>query len=357
MKIAKKTDIRVRLMNEIISGIQVIKMYAWEKPFELIVKRARATEIKSITGANYLRGVFLSCAVFIERTTLFLTVITYVLLDNTITADKVYSMSQFFNLLQLAMAIYYPLAINMGAETLVSIRRLQDFLMMEEKVEALIEKTNDKEIVIKNVEASWVPGTPTLNNFNVHVEPGKLCAIVGPVGAGKSSVLQLILGELCKQSGEIKVGGEISYSSQEPWLFGSSVRKNILFGLEYDRQRYRKVVKVCALEPDFDQFPQRDQTMVGERGVSLSGGQRARINLARSIYREADIYLMDDPLSAVDTHVGKHLFEECIIKHLAGKTRILVTHQLQYLKKADHIVVINEVNYRFLIKLSIVSSR
>lgn len=343
MKIAKKTDYRVRLMNEIISGVQVIKMYAWEKPFESMVKSARATEIKTITGASYLRGVFLSCSVFIERTTLFLTVITYVLIENTITADKVYSMAQFFNLLQLAMAIYYPLAINMGAETLVSVRRLQDFLILEDKAESLIERTTNKEIVIKNVDASWVPGTPTLRRFSLTVKAGKLCAIVGPVGAGKSSVLQLILGELCKELGEIKIGGHLSYSSQEPWLFGSTVRNNILFGLEYDRQRYRKVVKVCALEPDFEQFPQRDQTMVGERGVSLSGGQRARINLARSIYREADIYLMDDPLSAVDTHVGKHLFEECIIKHLAGKTRILVTHQLQYLKKADHIVVINEV--------------
>lgn len=337
-------------MNEIISGIQVIKMYAWEKPFEQMVKLARKKEIDVITSASYLRGVYLSCAVFIERTTLYLTIITYVLLGNNITADKTYSMAQFFNLLQLAMAIYYPMAISMGAETLVSIKRLQEFLVMEEKQHSEIETSDDREIVIKDVEAAWTEGTPTLKNLNVKIEPGKLCAIVGPVGAGKSSVLHLLLGELAKQAGTIKVGGKVSYSSQEPWLFGSTVRRNILFGLEYDRQKYKKTVKVCALEPDFDQFPQRDQTMVGERGVSMSGGQRARINLARAVYKDADVYLMDDPLSAVDTHVGKHLFEECIIKHLHGKTRILVTHQLQYLKKADHIIVLNDVSARSLMK-------
>lgn len=343
LRIAQRTDYRVRLMNEIISGIQVIKMYAWEKPFETIVKLARFNEIKVVTAASYLRAVYLSCSVFIERTTLYLTVITYVLMGHDLTADRVYSMAQFFNLLQMALAIFYPMAISIGAETLVSIKRLQDFLMMDEKELSQIEHTTDKSIVVENVEAAWTPDTPTLRDFTFTVPPGKLCAIVGPVGAGKTSVLQLILGELFKQSGTIKIGGRISYSSQEPWLFASTVRNNILFGLDYDRQRYKKTVKVCALETDFDQLPQRDQTVVGERGVSLSGGQRARINLARAIYREADIYLMDDPLSAVDTHVGKHLFEECMIYHLAGKTRILVTHQLQYLKKADHIIVINEV--------------
>lgn len=349
MKTAKRTDYRVRLMNEVISGIQVIKMYAWEKPFEKIVKLARLNEINIITKASYLRGIYLSCAVFIERTTLYITVITYVLLGNNITADRVSSMMQFFNLLQLALAIFFPNAITMGAETYISIKRLQEFLLMDEKVESSIEQTGDKAIVVKNVRADWVPETSLLKNFSLEVKPGKLCAIVGPVGSGKSSTLQLLLGELYKQSGDIKIGGSISYSSQEPWLFQASVRNNILFGLPYDRQRYNQVVKVCALETDFDQFPQRDKTIVGERGVSLSGGQRARVNLARAIYRQADIYLLDDPLSAVDTHVGKHLFEECINRYLSGKTRILVTHQLQYLKKADHIVVLDDVSaYKYL---------
>ncbi|KAJ8933696.1 hypothetical protein NQ314_013862 [Rhamnusium bicolor] len=352
LKVANKTDIRVKLMSEIISGIQVIKMYAWEKPFEKVIKSARSTEIDDLTKTSYLRGIFSSCNIFIERATLCLTVVCYVLLGNVIIASKVFSMAQFFNILQLAMAILYPLAISHGAEAWVSVKRLQAFLVLEEKEQSNLENHNVKEIQLTNISAAWVPHSPVLNHINVHIPPDTLCAIVGPVGAGKSSLLQisfiilfelqLLLGELPPSSGKIYLGGEISYASQGPWLFASTVRNNIIFGQNYNKSRYNKIVKVCALEKDFEQFPQGDQTVVGERGVSLSGGQRARVNLARAVYRDADIYLLDDPLSAVDTHVGKHLFEECVIKYLKGTTRILVTHQLQYLKKADLIIVINE---------------
>lgn len=333
-------------MNEIVSGIQVIKMYAWEKPFQILVKELRAREVDVLTKAAYIRGVFLSCMVFIERTTSYLTVITYVLLGNEITADKVFSLSQFFNSLQLALAIFIPMAIQMGAESVVSVRRIQEFLLLEERTDTQIEAAEDNKISLKNINASWVDNQQVLKNINFEVPAGKLCAIVGPVGSGKSSILNLLLGELPIENGRVSVCGTISYSSQEPWLFQATVRNNILFGQEYNKLLYKKVTKVCALLPDFDQMPNRDKTIVGERGVSLSGGQRARINLARAMYRDADIYLMDDPLSAVDTHVGKHLFEECICNYLAGKTRILVTHQLQYLKKADLIVVINDVSQK-----------
>jgi ATP-binding cassette subfamily C (CFTR/MRP) protein 4 len=344
LKTAQQTDYRVKLMNEVIAGIQVIKMYAWEKPFEQIIKFARKKEIDVITKSSYLRGIYLSCMVFIERTTLFLTVVCYVLLGNSITADKVFSIAQFYNLLQLAMAICYPMAITFGAETLVSIKRLREFLLLEEKSQSTIETVDTKNILFTEVSASWTSETPTIKNLNLLIREGSLCAIVGPVGAGKSSILQMLLGELPPLNGSIKLGGTIAYSSQEPWLFAGTVRNNILFGQEYNRLRYGQIIKICALEDDFKMFPRGDKTMVGERGVSLSGGQRARINLARAIYKETDIYLLDDPLSAVDVHVGKHLFDECILKYLESKTRILVTHQLQYLKKADHIVVIDDGN-------------
>ncbi|CAG9814462.1 unnamed protein product [Phaedon cochleariae] len=342
-RIAGKTDKRVKLMNEVISGIQVIKMYAWEKSFEKMVKSARATEIVDLTSTSYLRGLFSSCMVFIERLCLFLTVICYTLLGNIISAAKVFSVAQSLNTLQFSMAILYPQAISTGAEALMSIKRLEEFLVMEEK-ETIIpfEELKAPGVVLSNVCASWTGISRTLSDISLQIPPGTLCAVIGQVGSGKSSLLQLLLGELPIESGKVSIGGQMSYSSQKPWLFQSTVRNNILFGEPYVRAWYNKVVKVCALEKDFDQFPQRDQTIVGERGVSLSGGQRARINLARTIYREADIYLLDDPLSAVDTHVGRHLFDECIHKQLKGKTRILVTHQLQYLKKANLIVVFNE---------------
>lgn len=142
----------------------------------------------------------------------------------------------------------------------------------------------------------------------------------------------------------METGGTISYASQEAWLFASSVRNNILFGQPYYKEKYNKVVKACALQRDFELFPFGDKTNVGERGVSLSGGQRARINLARAVYRDADIYLFDDPLSAVDPHVAKHLVEKCILQHLHNKTRILVTHQIQFLNHADFILVLNNVS-------------
>lgn len=167
-------------------------------------------------------------------------------------------------------------------------------------------------------------------------------AIVGPVGSGKSTLLQTILGELTPERGTVEVKGSVSYASQEPWVFGGSVRQNIIFGQDFEKEKYEEIVKVCALERDFTLFPYGDKTLVGERGVSLSGGQRARINLARAIYKDADIYLLDDPLSAVDTHVGKHLFDQCISGYLKYKCVVFVTHQLQYLGNVECIHLLED---------------
>lgn len=343
-KVATRTDYRVKLMNELISGIHVIKMYVWEKPFEKIVEKARQREIKMLTYTSYLRGIYTSFSVFTERTTLYCAVICYYLLGNRITADKVFSMAQFFNILQISMAIYFPLGVTLGAESLVAIKRAEEILTLEERKDTVQRIYDQKGVIVEQVQAAWTKECETLKNVTFTIPEGRLCAIVGPVGSGKSSILQLILGELSCDSGLIHVNGQISYASQEPWLFVSSVRQNIIYTESYDKKRYKKIIQVCALERDLELFPNGDKTLVGERGVSLSGGQRARINLARAVYKEADIYLFDDPLSAVDTHVANHLFDECISKHLEGKTRILVTHQLQFLKKVDYIIVLNGVS-------------
>nr|CAD7572167.1 unnamed protein product [Timema californicum] len=374
MKIATRTDERVRMMSEIISGIQVIKMYAWEKPFEKMVALARRTEINVIRKASYLRGLNLSFMVFAERTTLFVTLASFVLMGNHITAEKVFSIAQYCNILNMTMAVASPIAMQMIAETKVSIKRLEKFLLQEEFQVAPLTQGSQVEkigVTLDSVTARWLPSSisDTLHKVALRVNPGQLCAIIGPVGSGKSSsrdhapvllsanvrlqsnsvkpcnlqssLLQILLGELPLSSGSMSLRGEVSYASQEPWLFVGTVRQNILFGQPYQPKRYKEVVRVCALTRDFELFPNGDKTIVGERGVSLSGGQRARINLARAVYREADIYLLDDPLSAVDTHVGRHLFEECVDTYLTKKIRILVTHQLQYLKEADLIVILN----------------
>lgn len=333
-------------MLEIVTGIQIIKLYAWERPFEKIVEKLRVSEIKVLRHLNFLKGILLTFAVFMERTTLFITVACFVLLGNVITASKAFSIAQLFNSMQLSVAIYFPLAINISAETAVTLKRLEEFLMLEEREKPAAEATItlDGSVTLEKVNASWGNETPTIKNLNLHVPPGGLCAIVGAVGAGKTTLLQILLGELALQTGKMRIGGSLSYASQEPWLFLSTVRQNILFGQDYDRNLYKKVVKACCLQRDFELFPDGDKTFVGERGVALSGGQRARINLARAVYRQADVYLFDDPFSAVDTRVGKEIFENCILRHLRGKTRIVVTHQVHLLEAADLIVVLNEVS-------------
>uniref|UniRef100_A0A182JZF0 Uncharacterized protein n=1 Tax=Anopheles christyi TaxID=43041 RepID=A0A182JZF0_9DIPT len=364
MRVAKKTDQRVGIMNELIQGIQVIKMYAWEKPFEKVVSIARKKEVRQIRWASYIRGIYLSTMVFTERSTLFLAIACCVIEGRAITADIVFPMAQFFNILQLTAAIFYPLAVSLGAEALVSIDRIQEFLALQEHDATsqspsatgglkrnlnelhLTEDSSKPAIELQNVTASWEETTEkTLKDISVKIGTGKLLAVIGPVGAGKSSLLQMLLGELPIQNGTATINGDVSYGSQEPWLFTGTVRNNILFGLPYDRHRYQAVVRHCALTTDFQQLPDGDKTVVGERGTSLSGGQRARVSLARAVYNNASIYLLDDPLSAVDAHVGKHLFDEVIGPrgYLAQKqraTRVLVTHQVHFLKEADWIVII-----------------
>ncbi|XP_044728782.1 ATP-binding cassette sub-family C member 4-like [Chrysoperla carnea] len=348
LRIANLTDSRVVLMNEIVSGIQVLKMYAWEKPFEEFVRLARLKEVNIIRIASYIKGLNSASMVFTERTTIFVAAVTFTYMGNVITADKAFAMAQYFNILQCTLALYYPTAILLGAEVMVSIRRLETFFLLEEqeitKADSTTKiptkgETKTGEINIKNMTASWIKGSPILHNITTKIRPGELCAIIGPVGSGKSSLLNTILSEIIPNDGTINVNGVVSYSCQEPWLFVGSVRNNILFGLPYDRRKYQKVVQACSLKQDFIQFPYGDRTVIGDKGASLSGGQKARINLARAVYRSADIYLLDDPLSAVDTHVGKHLFQECIETFLHGTTRILVTHQIQHLQKVNHIIV------------------
>ncbi|KAI5635383.1 ABC transporter transmembrane region domain-containing protein [Phthorimaea operculella] len=411
LKTALRTDERVRLMNEILSGIQVIKMYTWEKPFADLVAKARKHEIKQIRATSYIRGVLTSFIMFTTRICLFCSILAYVLVNNVISAKQVFVVTSFYNILRQTMTVFFPQGIAQVAEATISIRRLQNFMLYEdtskpvpglaeiqtstvpktkvEEREAIVtplespeEKEEAKEekvqtstqtkkedeatgngrallaplesgeednaelaanaadvrsVRLKHATAKWIVSHPenTLTDLSLTIKPGKLIAVIGPVGAGKSSLLHVLLKELPLQSGSVHVGGTVSYASQEPWLFAGSVRQNILFGQAMDRPRYNAVVRRCALDRDFQLFPHGDKTIVGERGVSLSGGQRARISLARAVYKRADIYLLDDPLSAVDAHVGRHLFESCLVGYLRNSTRVLVTHQLQFLRDVD----------------------
>ncbi|KAK4879973.1 hypothetical protein RN001_008119 [Aquatica leii] len=342
-KSAARTDERIRLMNEIILGIPVIKMYTWEEPFAKLVALYRNLEMKAIRILSHIKGIYSACINLNSKIALFLTILSYVLINNKINAQQVFVLTGLYNLLRQTMVVFFSNGVSLTAETYVCIKRITTLLLLEEANDIYQENDlQDNAIVIKNVSSKWSSKLEyTLSNLNLNIPRGGLTSIIGLVGSGKSSLLNVILREMPVTDGDVFVKGRISYSSQEPWLFQETVKQNILFGSEYDHQRYQNVVKVCALQNDFRRLPHSDLTIVGDKGASLSGGQKARINLARTIYKEADIYLLDDPLSAVDTHVGKEIFEKCIKRHLKGKTVVLVTHQLQYLKNVDYIVVLD----------------
>ncbi|KAH9421088.1 Multidrug resistance-associated protein 4 [Dermatophagoides pteronyssinus] len=384
---ARQTDQRLRLMNEITSGIRVIKMYSWEKPFANRIADARKTEVKYIRQACYLKAINLSMFFVATRIVLFVCFITYVLVGNQLTSEAVFVSMALFNTLRLTITFFFPNSIGLASELLIGCKRIENFLLLKEmecipnqqqqekfKKENFQQKhcsENDKDkksknnlednlmtpptpapsplinepkLIINNIVAKWSQELmqPTLRNISVRLKSGDLLAVIGPVGSGKSSFLMSILHELPIESGKIDIEGSISYASQDPWSFNESVRNNILFGMPFDQKHYDQVIKVCALERDLTLMPFGDRTLVGEKGVSLSGGQKARINLARAIYRNPDICLLDDPLSAVDTSVAEHIFENCIIEHLKSKIRILVTHQIQFIQKATKILILKE---------------
>ena len=199
-------------------------------------------------------------------------------------------------------------------------------------------------LCISDAKCSWSQSylTDTLCGITLTIRKGEMLAITGAVGSGKSSLLTAILRELPLRKGTLSIHGKVAHVPQMPWVFSGTVRENILFGLPFHEERFKRVVHVCGLVKDLSDFARGDLTEIGQRGVSLSGGQKARVGLARAVYSNADIYLLDDPLSAVDTKVGRKLFDSCILGELSGRIRLLATHQLQYLKNVNRIAVIEK---------------
>uniref|UniRef100_A0A674ET19 Cystic fibrosis transmembrane conductance regulator n=1 Tax=Salmo trutta TaxID=8032 RepID=A0A674ET19_SALTR len=329
-KTAALTDNRIRTMNEVVSGIRIIKMYAWEKPFSALVNDVRRKEISKIMSSSYLRGLNMASFFAASKIIVFITFTVYVLLGNTISASRVFVAVSLYSAVRLTVTLFFPSAIEKLSETRISVRRIK------EKQEPNVE--------IQDLICYWDTSqdAPSLQNLSLTVKSEQLVAVIGPVGAGKSSLLSAILGELPHDKGVLKVKGQLTYASQQPWVFPGTIRSNILFGKALHPQKYEKVLRACALKRDMELLPDGDLTVIGDRGATLSGGQKARVNLARAVYQDADIYLLDDPLSAVDAEVGRHLFEQCICGILKNKPRILVTHQLQYLQAANQILVLKE---------------
>lgn len=317
-------------MFSILNGIQIVKMYAWENSFGKIIKSIRKKEIQSVGKSLNIKAALMSFNVSTEIA-IFASLVTYVLMDNQITAQKAFVTIAYFNYINSSLVEYWPLALTSVAEGLVSVKRVEDFLL--HKVHQSV-KTSEKSklpkssflkpgVIFRNATAHWDLGkssTLAISSIDVNIGEENLTVVVGQVASGKTSFLEVILEELPLSEGNLEVYGTVSYATQQSWIFEASIKHNIIFTNDYDETRYKAVVHVCALERDFELFQHGDATLVGDRGITLSGGQKARVNLARAIYKKADIYLLDDPLSAVDVHVGKHIFEKCIKDFLKVQT-------------------------------------
>uniref|UniRef100_A0A8B9R1C5 Multidrug resistance-associated protein 1 n=1 Tax=Anas platyrhynchos TaxID=8839 RepID=A0A8B9R1C5_ANAPL len=342
------SDQRVKLLSEMLHGIKILKLYAWEPSYQRKVMNIREREVDVLKSSGYLATysmLTLTCIPFMVSLATF-GVFFYLDKENVLTATKVFTSITLFNILRLPL-FDLPSVISAVAQTKVSLRRLEDFLCAEDLNPEDVNTSYSGNHAVGFIGASfrWEKnGLPILKNLSVSIPEGSLVAVVGQVGSGKSSFLSAILGEMEKLEGTVQRRGSVAYVAQQAWIQNDSLQENILFGANLNRSYYELVLESCALLPDLEQLPKGDQTEIGERGVNISGGQKQRVSLARAVYSNADLYLLDDPLSAVDVHVGKHLFEKLIGPSglLKNKTRVLVTHNLRLLPHADLIIVMEE---------------
>ncbi|KGL86128.1 Canalicular multispecific organic anion transporter 2, partial [Charadrius vociferus] len=340
-------DSRIKLMNEILGGIKVLKLYAWEPSFSEKVLEIRKNELRVLKKSAYLNSLstfaWISAPFLVALTTF----AVYVSVDekNILDAEKAFVSLSLFNILKFPLNML-PQVISNIAQTSVSLKRIQQFLSHDELDPNCVETkviAPGNAISVTNATFSWGKELkPSLKDINLLVPSGALVAVVGHVGCGKSSLVSALLGEMEKLEGEVAVKGSVAYVPQQAWIQNATLKDNILFGQAPNEQKYQNVLEACALKTDLEVLPGGDQTEIGEKGINLSGGQRQRVSLARAVYSSSDIYLLDDPLSAVDSHVAKHIFDKVIGPDgvLKGKTRILVTHGISFLPQVDHIVVL-----------------
>ncbi|XP_054723958.1 ATP-binding cassette sub-family C member 10-like [Uloborus diversus] len=352
------------IMNEILSGIRIIKVNTWEALFYNKVNATRHEEMKYLKKRKYLDAL---CVYFWATTPVIMSYLTFTLfsaLGYELTAARVFTSIALFHMLIMPLNAF-PWVLNGLMEAWISLKRVNSFLQLPNFdyhcyysmpiSEDIKLEVSDAKFVHSNINNSSIQSLDDAGEelskqpfycgpINLRLMQGSYICIIGKVGSGKSSFLSSILGDMNCISGSVafhdseRMNG-IGYVSQEPWIQQKSVKDNILFGKNMNTMRYRKVLEVCALLGDLETFPYGDNTIVGDKGTTLSGGQKARIALARAVYQDFEIYLLDDPFSAVDAHVAEHIFSNCIMGLLKNKTRILCTHKNKFAENADHLVV------------------
>ena len=381
-KYMAKKDERVKILNEVFSGIKVIKLYSWEKSFNQLVKEIRSIELSLLKKIAYSYSGFVFVFFATPALVALATFLTYTLSDSShvLNAQKAFVSLAYFAVLRIPLTNAPQMFIQLVL-IFVATKRLNKFLNLPElkkyvshqndkyliriaggsfqhgKIVPLDDKKAKKEVEATNEPAASEASTsaangsaaqPTeefeLKNINVKVKEGSFVAIVGPVGSGKSTLITAILGELEKKTGSVNIlpGTSIAYVPQQAWIQNATLKDNVLFGQPFRENKYREILSACQLVPDLAILPASDLTEIGEKGINLSGGQKQRLSLARACYANAKLYLLDDPLSAVDAHVAKSLYEEVLSSKtglLRKKTRILVTNDISILPKVDHIYV------------------
>ncbi|XP_024945247.1 multidrug resistance-associated protein 7 isoform X2 [Cephus cinctus] len=377
-KLMKCKDQRVRLTGEVLRGITTIKLNVWEEHFLRSILKFRENEIKYLKSRKYLDAL---CVYFWATTPVLISILTfstYVFLGNKLTAKTVFTSMALLNML-IGPLNAFPWVLNGITEAWVSIKRIQRILDLPEVhvSEYYSDPPVGTDVMLKNATfsassfhesepasialsgpneinvdppscsesrrsvTSEDEGTFTLRNLNVTVKKGQLVGIMGKVGSGKSLFLDAILAEITKDSGIMAIGNlekGFGYVKQTPWLQRGTIRDNILFGKAYDHNKYKLILKACALTDDLNALPKRDLAIIGEAGNTLSGGQKTRITLARAVYADKDIYLLDDILATLDVKVARHVFQNVVLGLLKNKTRIICTHQTQYLIHTDLVI-------------------
>ncbi|KAK3430194.1 hypothetical protein EUGRSUZ_E01721, partial [Eucalyptus grandis] len=346
-KIMEAKDSRMKSTSEVLRNMKTIKLQAWDNQFLNKLESLRKIEYEWLWKSKRLGA--LSGFIFWGSPT-FISIVTFgtcMLMGIELTAGRVLAALATFQMLQDPI-FSLPDLLNVLAQSKVSADRVASYLQEDEiqqnAIEYIPKNQTQFDIEIINATFSWNPDliTPTMSDIELKVKRGMKVAICGTVGSGKSSLLSCILGEIEKLSGQVKISGTKAYVPQSPWILSGNIRDNILFGNPYDPDKYDRTVQSCALVKDFELFSAGDLTEIGERGINMSGGQKQRIQIARAVYQDADIYLLDDPFSAVDAHTGTQLFADCLMGMLKDKTILYVTHQVEFLPAADLILVMRD---------------
>eukprot|EP01084_Bolivina_argentea_P028754 53390_1 len=373
-QVMKIRDKRMKIVNEVFGSIKIVKMYAWELSFGRKITGIRNEELVVLRCYVWWYVAMIVFWTFAPTLVSLASFAAYTAAGHDLDAEKAFTSIALFNLLNFPLSAL-PMVILAFVEAYVSFGRVTKFLCMneldpdvieyndieynayvkpiqipkniheneEEKDNTDIEEYGQSVITLNNATFTWddEKNQIALKDINVNFIQNTITMVIGETGSGKSALLRSILGELTKESGHIVYRKDIkvAYSSQVPWIQNATVRKNILFGSEFDQKRYDEIIEACALSHDLEVLSGGDQTEIGEKGINLSGGQKSRISLARAVYSNSDIYIFDDPLSAVDSHVASHIFNECFIGLLKDKTIILATHAVSFLKYAHNILV------------------